>query len=58
MANHYTRQIPGLSEAQRQELQRWVKRPKIHLRIRGLMASGARLSSVLRPDDIPVNLED
>ena len=24
MANHYTRQIPDLSEAQEQELQRWV----------------------------------
>ena len=28
MANHYTRQIPDLSEAQRQELQRWVRRSK------------------------------
>ena len=28
MANHYTRQIPDLSEAQRQELERWVRRPK------------------------------
>ena len=28
MANHYTRQIPDLSEAQPRELQRWVKRPK------------------------------
>ena len=27
MANHYTRQIPDLSEAQ-QELQRWVRRAK------------------------------
>ena len=26
MANHYTRQIPDLSEAQRQQLQRWVRR--------------------------------
>ena len=26
MANHHTRQIPDLSEAQRQELQRWVRR--------------------------------
>ena len=28
MANHYTRQIPDLSEAQEQELQRWVRRAK------------------------------
>ena len=28
MANHYTRQIPDLSGAQRQELQRWVRRSK------------------------------
>jgi hypothetical protein len=28
MANHYTRQIPDLSEAQRQQLQRWVTRSK------------------------------
>ena len=28
MANHHTRQIPDLSEAQRQELQRWVRRSK------------------------------
>ena len=28
MANHYTRQIPDLSEAQRQQLQRWVRRSK------------------------------
>lgn len=30
----------------------------LRLRIRGLMTSGTRLSSVLRPDDLSVNLED
>ena len=28
MANHYTRQVPELSDDQRQELQRWVRRTK------------------------------
>ena len=28
MANHHTRQIPDLSEAQRQELHRWARRSK------------------------------
>ena len=30
----------------------------LRLRIRGLMASGTRLSSVLRPDDVSIKLED
>lgn len=30
----------------------------LRLRIRGLMTSGTRLSSVLRPDDLSINLED
>ena len=44
MANHHTRQIPDLSEAQRQELQRWVRRSKTAqaLVLRGADRAGDR----------------
>ena len=46
MANHYTRQIPNLSEAQRQELQRWVSRSKtaqaLVLRVRIVLETDPR----------------
>ena len=28
MANHHTREVPTVTEDQRQELQRWLRRPK------------------------------
>ena len=50
MANHYTRQIPDLSEAQRQELQRWVRRSKtaqaLVLRARIVLESAAGKSDM------------
>ena len=50
MANHYTRQIPDLSEAQRQQLQRWVRRSKtaqaLVLRARIVLESAAGKSDL------------
>ncbi len=50
MANHYTREIPRLSEKERDELQRWVRRPKtaqgLALRARMILASSEGQSDV------------
>ena len=56
MANHYTRQVPELSEDQRQELQRWLRRTKtsqaLALRARIVLESAEGKSDVAVAEEL------